>query len=240
MGATPTDRLEGADLWLGDAMAILSVINEDKIAIVTDPPYGIGYSTNHTVNGEGATWLNSQIANDADTVARDTVLLWAHDRKYPWAAFGSWKMPRPANVRGVLIWDKGPAFGMGDLSFPWKLSWEEIYIGGLGWSGHRDEGVLKGDLVHSHESRGRVHPNQKPTSLMRKIIKKLPADVVVIDPFMGSGSTGVAALREGRRFLGIECDPVHYATALARLTHATGTAVGSLFHGMEIESDGDS
>ena len=61
----------------------------------------------------------------------------------------------------------------------------------------------------------------------------------VLDPFMGSGSTGVAAIIEGRRFIGIERDPIHYATALERITNEL--AQGDLFLGHNAEvSHGDS
>ena len=136
-------------------------------------------------------------------------------------------MPKPKGVRGVLVWDKGPASGMGDLSFPWKGSWEEIYIGGKGWSGHREEGVIKGHWVVTRASMGRTHPNEKPVSLMGHLIEKLPEDCLVLDPFMGSGTTGIACIRTGRRFIGIEKDPTHYQTALERIKREL--AQGDLF-----------
>lgn len=54
----------------------------------------------------------------------------------------------------------------------------------------------------------------------------------ILDPFMGSGTTIAAAIREGRKAIGIELDQTHYATALRRLTHATGTGPGQLFAGI--------
>jgi DNA modification methylase len=98
---------------------------------------------------------------------------------------------------------------MGDLSFPWKGSWKKIYIGGQGWSGKRDEGVLRGHIVVSWESGGRSHPTEKPVSLLRDIIKKLPTGALILDPFAGSGTTGVAAALEGRRCILIEKDPAY-------------------------------
>ena len=126
-------------------------------------------------------------------------------------------MPKPAGVRGVLVWDKGPASGMGDLSFPWKGSWEEIYVGGKGWAGRRDEGVLKGHWVVTRASMGRTHPNEKPVSLMRDLMKKLPHGCTVLDPFMGSGTTGVACKNLNRNFIGIELDPEYFKIAEKRI-----------------------
>ena len=210
----------------GDCREWLPLIPAGVVGtVITDPPYGIAYATNFAVGGVGATWQNRPIANDDDTAARDDVLAWARSRELPWACFGSWKAPKPAGIRGVLIWDKGPAFGMGDLSFPWKGSWEEIYVGGQGWRGHRDEGVLRGHLVHSHESRGRTHPTEKPVSLLRHFIRKLPPDAVILDPFAGTGATGVAAVIEGRQAILIEQDERYIPTIRRRIAEAMGTGL---------------
>ena len=213
----------------GDALDVLRSLPDGCVdAVVTDPPYGISYATNFAVGGVGATWRGRPIAGDDDTALRDAAVGFARARRLPWACFGSWKVPKPVGVRGVLIWDKGPAFGMGDLSFPWKGSWEEIYVGGYGWAGHRDEGVLKGHLVHSHESRGRTHPTEKPVSLLRELIQKLPADCVILDPFAGSGTTGVAAVAEGRRAILVEKEPKYADICRRRVAEAMGMGAGSL------------
>ena len=88
---------------------------------------------------------------------------------------------------------------------------------GKAWAGRRDEGVIKGHWIVTRKSMGRTHPNEKPVSLMGAIIDKLPPGCTVLDPFMGSGTTGLACIRTGRRFVGIEKDPAHYATALERI-----------------------
>jgi DNA modification methylase len=194
----------------GDCLAILPTMEAGSVgAVIADPPYGIGHSSNRD-NRQGtasASWKGRQILGDHDAALRDWIIGWAEERGIPWAVFGNWKCQRPAKTRGVLIWDKGPAFGMGDLSFPWKMSWEEIYIGGPGWSGSRDEGVLRGHQVVSWESRGRKHPHQKPVSLILHLLKKLPPNIVVVDPTAGSGSTGVACMKAGRSAILIEQDP---------------------------------
>lgn len=211
-----------ATLYHGDCLDLLPALTFD--ALVTDPPYGYSYESNHTAETTTAAWMNTSIANDEDTSARDAVLALAGSR--PWLAFGAWRMPKPQGVRGVLVWDKGPASGMGDLSFPWKGSWEEIYVGGRGWAGRRDEGVLKGHWVVSRASMGRTHPNEKPVSLMRELMKKLKPRCTVLDPFMGSGTTGVAALDIGLRFVGVEIHRPYFDIACERIARAQ--AQGSL------------
>lgn len=109
---------------------------------------------------------------------------------------------------------------MGNLAFPWKQSWEEIAVGGKGWRGRRDEGVLRGHIQVSWESKGRKHPHQKPVSLIKHLLSKLPEDAVIFDPFMGSGSTGVACVQTGRRFIGIEIDKDYFEIARKRIAEA--------------------
>lgn len=211
------DVLEGRKRFAvvtGDCLEVLPLLESGCVdAVVTDPPYGIRHSSS-----KGATWQDTTIDGDTDTSLRDAVVAWAG--KLPSAAFGSWKQPPPVGTKETLVWDKGPAFGMGDLRFPWKRSWEEIYILGNGWSGKRDEGVLRGHIVVSWESHGRMHPHEKPVSLIIYLLDKLPADIVVLDPFCGSGTTGVACLQTGRRFIGIEIDPRYAAIARRRCEQA--------------------
>lgn len=208
------DEAAGIAIFLGDCRDVLPTLDRFDCGMVTDPPYGISFATNHTVGGKGASWLGTEIANDGDTAARDWALAWAVDM--PALCFGSWKVAKPDNVRAVLIWDKGPASGMGDLSIPWKPSWEEVYVIGQGFSGHRDEGVLKGFTGVSWESKGRCHPNEKPVTLLRHLIGKVDRNVIV-DPFMGSGSTLRAAMDMGRCAIGIEVEERYCETAATRL-----------------------
>jgi DNA modification methylase len=215
----------------GDCQVILPTLEVGTVgAVVMDPPYGISHSSN-----KGASWEGTQIENDSDTSLRDWAIGWAEERGLPWASFGSWKQPRPIQTRAVLIWDKGPAFGMGDLSFPWKLSWEEIYIGGQGWKGPRDEGVLRGHILVSWESKGRKHPHQKPVSLMSHLISKLPREATILDPFAGTGSTLVACMKAGRRGIGIELDE-RYIPVIERRVEAAETP---LFQGLGVDILGE-
>jgi len=200
------EHIGDATLYLGDCRDLLPELRAD--AIITDPPYGIAHSSNY-----GASWQRVQISGDESTELRDRVL----EHFETVAAFGTWKTTPLPNTKATLIWDKGPAFGMGDLSFPWKNSWECIYIRGPNWSGFRSEGVLKGHLQVSWESHGRVHPHQKPVSLICHLLGKLPSRFSILDPFMGSGTTGVAALRLGRKFIGIEIEQRWFDVACRRI-----------------------
>jgi DNA modification methylase len=212
------ERIGDCTLYLGDCREILPTIGKVD-AVVTDPPYGIAHSSNH-----GASWERTQIAGDTDTAVRDAVLSGFENV----AAFGTWKTPPIQNTKGCLVFDKGPAFGMGDLRFPWKGSFELIYVRGSIWRGKRDEGVLRGHVQVSWETQfkglgdheARSHPHQKPVSLLCELLQKLPRDAIVLDPFMGSGTTGVAAAKLGRSFIGIEVDAAYFEIACARIRKA--------------------
>ena len=205
------ERIGDCDLYLGDCLEVMPTLGRFDGVVITDPPYGINHSTN-----QASSWRGKKIIGDIDTSLRDSAL-----REFAnVAAFGSWKTPPLHETKGCLVWDKGPASGMGDLSFPWKLSWELIYIRGRAWSGLRDEGILRGHVQVSWESKGRSHPHMKPTSLVKALILKALTAETILDPFMGSGTTGVACVQLGRKFTGIEIDPDYFDIACRRIQAA--------------------
>jgi hypothetical protein len=204
-----------ATLYLGDCREIVPTLARPA-AVITDPPYGIRFASNHVAATTTAEWMRQEIANDGDTAARDAIIAW---HKGAWAMFGSDKRDQPAGTRVTLIWDKGPASGMGDLTVPWKRSYELIFVGGDGWSGSRDEGVIKGHSIVTRASMGRLHPNEKPVSLMAYLISKAPSGVI-LDPFMGSGTTGVAAVQMRHPFIGIEIEERYFDIACRRIADA--------------------
>jgi site-specific DNA-methyltransferase (adenine-specific) len=199
---------EAVTIYHGDALEILPMLTAD--VIVTDPPYGYSYASNR-----GAPWRGVGIANDESTAARDAVLKGWGDG--PAIVFGSWKRPRPDGVREILIWDKGGSAGMGDLSFPWGASHEEIYVWGSGFNGRRSGTVLTFPPMRNRSaSETRCHPNEKPVDLMRTLVDKCPPGVV-LDPFMGSGTTLRAAKDLGRKAIGIEIDERYCEIAAGRM-----------------------
>jgi len=164
--------------------------------LVTDPPYGMAYESNR-VKGRAS----QAVANDMTTEVRDAALeAWGNR---PAIAFGKWNVPRPANVRARLIWSKGDDPGMGDLTFPWGNSEEEIYVLGKGFKGKRGPNVL----IHNKPpvSNREAHPTPKPVPLMERLIEKCPPGVIA-DPFAGSGATLVAAKNLGRKVIGVELE----------------------------------
>lgn len=172
--------------------------------LVTDPPYGMAYQSG---------WKDtSVVANDNDTLQRDAALKWWGGK--PAIVFGRWSVPRPADTKMLLIWDKGDWPGMGDLAMPWGPSTEEIYVMGSGFSGKRSGQILRNAHRPSNNS---LHPTEKPVGLMEALLAKCPAGTVA-DPFMGSGTTLVAAKNLGRRAIGVELNEKYCEIAAKRLS----------------------
>lgn len=208
------EHIGDCTLYLGDCREILPTLGPVD-AVVTDPPYGIDYRSGHRTD---ALWSGNSIAGDESTAVRDEVLGMLGG--VPVLVFGSWRAPRPSETRMVLVWDKGGALGMGDLSLPWKPDHEEIYVIGAGFVGKRDSGsVLYCPPVQSMAKNGRQHPNEKPVGLLLRLLAKCPQGTVC-DPFMGSGSTGVACVKTGRAFVGIERDERYFDIACRRIEDA--------------------
>lgn len=193
-------------IYVGNCLDVMFGITAD--VMVTDPPYGISYESGHV----GV--LPRSIAGDQDTRARDDALAIWESR--PALVFGSWRVDRPKATRALLVWDTKGALGMGALDLPWKPAHQEIYVLGSGFIGRRSSDVLTYAPVQSTARLGRTHPHEKPVPLLKALIEKCPPGVV-IDPFMGTGSTLVAAKALGRRAIGIELDEQYAEVARKRL-----------------------
>jgi len=112
-------------------------------------------------------------------------------------------------VGTTLVWLKRHDGGFGSFLSDAEIAWMK--------GGH---GVyVKRDLSMNGEALTRCHPTQKPVPLMAWCMDKarIPEGATVLDPYMGSGTTGIACLRTGRNFIGIELDPNHYQTACDRI-----------------------
>lgn len=192
-----------ATLYLGDCRDILPALPKVD-AVVTDPPYGLGNKM------QGGTWgakegFKEMLDWDAEAPALATLLdiVGLSARCVMWG--GNYYGLPPS--RAWLVWDKANAVPtMADVELAWT---------NLDRPAKRFNGLV-----------GRVefgHPTQKPLDLMKWTIAQVehtgPANTI-LDPFMGSGTTGVAAVQMGRDFIGIEREPKYFDIACRRIEQA--------------------
>lgn len=193
-------------LYHGDCLKITEWLLAD--VLVTDPPYGVAFQSAWMTG----TQRHKRIAGDETTNVRDEALQrWGSK---PSLVFGTWRVPRPENVRQRLIWAKGDDPGLGELSMPWGYGDEEMYVSGNGWSGVRRTNVYRFPKVAHANNPG--HPTPKPVPLMEALIEYAPPGVIA-DPFAGSGATLLAARNLGRKVIGVECEREYCDLIVSRL-----------------------
>lgn len=211
---TRIETIGDATLYLGDCREVLPTLGKVD-AVVTDPPYGIAWSKPFIKNGNSR--AHDGIQNDSDTAARDAVLAWAKDTRA--LVFGSFQAPFPENTKQVLIWQKPGDAGLFGCVAGYRRDVEPIFLCGA-WP---KETVKRSSVLTAPaQFRGHAaaetggHPHTKPVELLRQLIAPTEA-AIILDPFMGSGTTGVAAINLGRKFIGIEIEPKYFDIACRRV-----------------------
>lgn len=215
-------EIGSATLYLGDCRDVLPEIGECDL-LLTDPPYGVEFKSG---KGDWGAIKNDHAGFDV--------------RPYLELALKKLKRGRHVYVFGApdlaglllgqsveLVWDKG-MIGMGNLQLPWGPQHERITFAvyelskanlakGYGALAAR---LRKGSVLRSlrpNSARVTKHPTEKPVDILAQMVESSSVmGETVLDPFMGSGSTVVAALREGRRAIGIELDPEYFKVACER------------------------
>lgn len=206
-------------LILGDSEAVLHGLS-DFDAVLTDPPYGIGEGGGKAINRQRKAGGRSKSladqreyqALDWDNEAISADLLHMVMTAGRWnIIFGGNYYPMPA-TSCWLVWDKLN----GDNDFAdCELAWTN-----LPKAVRRIRYMWNGMLRANGEERG-DHPTQKPLGVMAWCLQQLPADTrTVIDPFMGSGTTGVACVAAGMAFTGIEREARYFDAACRRIDAA--------------------
>ena len=189
----------------------------DADVIVTDPPYGMAYQ--HGARRGGVRYGADGESIVGDDEPFDPGLILALGK--PTAMFGAnhYADRLPAS-RGWLVWDKRDGSASNDQSDA-ELAWTNVLtvarVFSARWSGAHRTGREQAD--------GRLHVNQKPVALMAWVLRFMP-EGVVLDPFMGSGSTLIAAKELGRRSIGIEIDEAHCQAAATRCSQEVLGLVG--------------
>lgn len=201
-----------AELWHGDCREVLPLL-QGVDAIVTDPPYGIALR-NGDVDGHRSA-RSFSVEGDADQTVGAEVLAWAERYEIPTVTFASpWK-PWPGKWRNLVVWNKGGAVGGGgDIATCLKRTWELVQIArNAPLNGPRAESVWHYPITPADT---KEHICAKPVVLMVRLVDVFTRGAVC-DPFMGSGSTGVACMRLGRKFVGIELERRYFDIACERI-----------------------
>lgn len=205
-------------LYLGDCREILPTLPKVD-CVVTDPPYGIGHVKGSSggqgtyANGNRPAKRNGEaIAGDSSPFDpahllnfSDNVLMWGADHYAQRLPHGRW-------LAWNKIANKEPWDSFSDVEFAWHSRRGASRIFSYMW-----KGLCQG--AGEDKGQKREHPTQKPVCLMRWCLKQVGANEgdVILDPYMGSGTTGVACIRERSNFIGIELDEKHFATACQRI-----------------------
>ena len=202
------ERIGGQRLLMGDCLSIMPLLGKVD-AVVTDPPYGMAFRSNHRREKHKA------IANDKET----TLMHWACSidathSKYVWMRWDNlFDVPKP---KSLITWVKNN-HSMGDLEHEHGRKTEVCaFYAGPNHSWPRFRPV---DVVDGTRTGNEYHPTQKPVDLMRNVVEWTAGDVV--DPFMGSGTTLVACQKLGRQGIGIELDKDYFDIACKRVDEAT-------------------
>jgi len=204
-------------LILGDCLQVMPLIG-DFDAVLTDPPYGIGADT-----AANAAALQRIKADGKSKAGRG----WSFyedkgwDKKRPveiLKQISLFDCPKiiwggnyftdifPPSMRW-LVWDKGQRdFSLADCEFAWT-------------SQNKAARIFNYARAKALQD-GKQHPTQKPIALMEWCLRFLPNSQTILDPFMGSGTTGVACVKLGRKFTGIELDPDYFEIACERIRKA--------------------
>lgn len=197
-------------LILGDCREILPTLGKVD-AVVTDPPYGMNWdadttrlrtSSRTTIVRPKTQW--KPICGDATPFDPQPFIAFPEAILFGCNHFGA-RLP----VGTTLVWLKRYDAAFGSFLSDAELAWQK---GGHGVYCFRDVS-LQG------ESLSKSHPTQKPLPLMEWCIKRVKGSTI-LDPFMGSGTTGVACVRLGRKFIGIEIDPGYFDIACKRIEEA--------------------
>jgi len=224
MTHTPEILSDNCTIILGDSLQVLPTLTGID-AVVTDPPYGINFQhggggkknfgeiNTKPIHGDDAPFDPGHILQFAGVKLKG-----ASFAGMPVLMFGADHYASRLPDGGAwYTWDKscgmGPASSFADAEYMWATRRNPRRIYRHLWMGCTRAGE------GSSANQKRLHVSQKPVELMMWCIEtcRIGIGKTILDPYMGSGSTGVAALRTGRKFVGVEIDEENYIIARERL-----------------------
>ena len=205
------ERIGDCELHLGDCLEVQPVLEAGSVdAVVTDPPYGMAWKT--PVSPRRA--KSGRVVVGDDKPFDPTHLL-----SYPivvlcGAHHYADKLPASS---GWVVWDKRngmPTNDQSDADLIWTNALRRVLVYRQVWNGG-------GSLWAENGADISIHPTQKPVALITWLLENVASSSkTVLDPYMGSGTTGVACVKTGRKFIGIEIEPKYFEIACKRIEEA--------------------
>ena len=219
------------DLRCGDCLELMKTIPDKSIdLIVTDPPYLMRYKTNHRkdkthdfcreIYGDNDESLIKNVINECYRVLKDDTAMYMFCNSNKVYFFKNSLEKSGFNIKNMIIWVKNN-WTAGDLKAQFGKQYEIIFLfykGRCLFNGKRITDVWYFNRVSGNKQ---VHQNQKPINLLEQcILKHSNKNTTILDPFMGSGSTGVACINTNRNFIGFEIDEKYFNIAKERIEKA--------------------
>jgi site-specific DNA-methyltransferase (adenine-specific) len=191
-------------IFHGDSMQIIDGLEWDHV--LTDPPYGIAYEGGPT--NLGATEYAPIHGDDTFDAAQFALTIPAQKR----VVFGAHEFPHLLGPGGQwFCWDKRLTEAADKMvGTPYELAWSDTP------GKNQMLRVLHGGVVNANRNGPRMHPTEKPISMLMSIIETIP-EGVILDPFMGSGTTLRAAKNLGRKAIGVEIEERYCYAAAERM-----------------------
>jgi site-specific DNA-methyltransferase (adenine-specific) len=208
---------EGVTLYCGDCREILPTLGKVD-AVVTDPPYGIGFKyESYQDTAENLRDIVDEVIVPAIASAERALVFCSHGKtqdfpKADWIGCVTWNTTGSYGKLGVCQWTPILFYGR-DLPGFGSVNGGVLKSDVISISGGDGVGFRRGETID--------HPCPKPVNMMVSVAARytLPGETI-LDPFMGSGTTGVAAVKLGRKFIGIEIEPKYFDIACKRIQAA--------------------
>ena len=192
------ERIGNATLYLGDCLEILPTLQKVD-AVITDPPFGVGNFVQSN-RGSPVTWNDSPPPQEVFALLKNI-----SGHRVIWGAnyFNCFE------GHGGLVWDKNQPLPNASKAEIASISWgNKVEMIRLTWTNYVNDKVSE-------------HPCERPVRLYIWSIEQVPnTPQTILDPFMGSGTTGVACMNLGRKFIGIEIEPKYFDIACERIENA--------------------
>jgi len=201
-------------LYNADCREVLPLLPKVD-AVVTDPPYGIFKDTSHDgkMFGKETIYSVDKKAADWDSKPDSQLIRMVIEAAPLWTIWGGNYMASDiGDSKGLFIWNKltgNNTYADGECAFTNKVGTMRILT-------HQWCGAFK----DSERGIKAIHPTQKPVAVMQWCMGFAKGAKTILDPFMGSGTTGVACVKTGRKFIGIELDPDYFDIACKRVREA--------------------